>query len=65
MAQGIKESRWRFMFSGGSLSLPRTLPLPKTHHTEDALHPYIADQAFDRGVQLVSLFSYYFLYIVN
>ena len=30
MARGIKESRWRFVFSGGSISLPRTLSQPNS-----------------------------------
>ena len=48
MARGIKESR-RFVFSGGSLSLPRNFPGRTAHHAGDALHPYIHDKAFDRG----------------
>ena len=30
IARGIKELRWRFVFSGGSLSLQWTLPRPKS-----------------------------------
>ena len=52
MARGIKESRWRFVFiSAAVASAYHGHYLGQiVHHEEDALHPYIPDQAFDRGV---------------
>ena len=48
MARGIKESQWRLCLTVVASAYHGHYLGQKAHHAEDALHPYIPDQAFDR-----------------